>query len=268
MKVLILCGTNPNQVALANKVAAEFTVVGIVAEQRPAKPNTKKMLFEKILDKTLFRNISAAWALLMDFYRSRYPDFPHTEILRTPSVNTDEVKAFIEKLQPDVIMVSGTSLVRKKILEIPLPLGMLNLHTGLSPYIKGGPNCTNWCISTRQFHLIGNTIMFIDAGIDSGDIIATEIVRFSGKESLAEMHRMVMEDAHELYLKVLRKFQQSPASVKKVKQSTITEGKTFYSKEWNYQAKLNHLRNLKHFQADVQSPAYEQKIAQVTTVNI
>src|SRR5688572_9798375 len=122
MKVLILCGTNPNQVALANKVAAEFTVVGIVAEQRPAKPSTKKMLFEKVLDKTLFRNISAAWTSLMGFYRSRYPEFPRTEILRTPSVNTDEVKAFIEKLQPDVIMVSGTSLVRKKILEIPLPL--------------------------------------------------------------------------------------------------------------------------------------------------
>ena len=35
-------------------------------------------------------------------------------------------------------------------------------------------------------YLIGNTIMWIDAGIDSGDLLPIEVVKFKGDETLKE----------------------------------------------------------------------------------
>ena len=80
-------------------------------------------------------------------------------------------------------------------------LMILNLHTGISPYIKGGPNCTNWCIATKQFEKIGNTIMWLDKGIDTGELLTTENTKFNSTDkSLLKIHMRVMNHAHDLYI--------------------------------------------------------------------
>ena len=82
-------------------------------------------------------------------------------------------------------------------------MGTMNLHTGLSPYVRGGPNCTNWCLATGRPWLIGNTTMWIDEGIDSGDLITTECTPLNGSEGLRDLHRKVMDHAHDLVLRAM-----------------------------------------------------------------
>src|SRR5690606_12059731 len=92
---------------------------------------------------------------------------------------------------------------KDKLLKIEVSKGIMNLHTGLSPYVKGGPNCTNWCIANNEWHLIGNTIMWINEGIDTGNIITSESLDITQCTSLSEVHKIVMEHAHDLYLRAV-----------------------------------------------------------------
>ena len=83
-----------------------------------------------------------------------YPIYSHVNSIIVENINSNESYEFSNKLNPDLIIVSGTRLVKEKLLSIPTTIVILDLHTGLSPYIKGGPNCTNWCIATNKFHLL------------------------------------------------------------------------------------------------------------------
>jgi methionyl-tRNA formyltransferase len=267
MRIVLLCASMPHQVALANKIASEFNLAGIVVEKKSvmkAKKLTLKNIAAKFVYKIAFRQIANAWSKMLDYYKHRYIQLPDTKVLEVANINDDTVKNFITAAKADLVMVSGTSMIRKNILSVPLTIGMINLHTGLSPYIKGAPNCTNWCIANNQLHLIGNSVMWIDAGIDSGDLLATSIVGFTGKENLAEVHVKVMEEAHALYLKAVRTITYNTA--KRVKQSSIATGKTYYSKDWNFAANKRLLKNFKNFEQETAGEAYKQKVKETITI--
>ncbi|MGZ8835434.1 MAG: formyltransferase family protein [Pyrinomonadaceae bacterium] len=175
-----------------------------------------------------------------------YANFPEAPTVRVKNVNDPATIRTIEEISPDLIIVSGTNLVGKRILEMASQrIGAVNLHTGLSPYIKGGPNCTNWCLAERSFHLIGNTVMCLDPGIDSGNIIASEQTRLTGCETLAGLHWKVMEHAQAMYVSVVSKLARGD-SVPSRAQDSIDAGKTYYSIDWNLRAMLNARYNFKH----------------------
>jgi len=193
MRIVLWIGNEANQKALANKIHEKFPLAGIVTETRKSKSAfTIKKLITKLIEKLFFKTIGNAWFNMLNHFQELYPFYPQVPLLNTENINKDIVFRFTKDLQPDLIIVSGTSIIKEKLLAIEPQTGIMNLHTGLSPYIKGGPNCTNWCITTKQFHLIGNTVMWIDKGIDTGNLIATEFTSFTGAESLFDLHIKVM----------------------------------------------------------------------------
>ncbi len=260
MKIVLWVGDEPNQRALAAKVAAKHTVVGIVAEARLSKQNRSlKSLASKIFERVFLPVVGAAWRNLMVYYHERFPTFPAAAFLRVENINAEEVLVFTQSLEPDLILVSGTRLVKAKMLaSVHPPKGILNLHTGLSPYVKGGPNCTNWCIATGQFHLIGNTVMWIDAGIDSGDICLTDFTLLDGSEDLSAVHVKVMEHAHQLYIDAAKAVIANKAIVNNIPQKSIGIGNTYYTKMWTSKQKKDLLRNFKHFANAIKSESYLQ----------
>ena len=241
----MLCGNQSNQHALAVKAAAQVEIVGIVLETRRSKQKRDLSFYlSKAADKLLFGRIGASWRAMLAHYSAYTAQLGAFRTLHTPDINSPETLAFIQELKPDLVMVSGTSLVKEKILALQPPRGIINLHTGLSPYIKGGPNCTNWCIANHTMHLVGNTIMWIDKGIDSGNIIATETTPLTGDESLDALHLNVMEHAHDLYIRALRKIKNDAANVPSVPQSSIAKGELFLSGMWNFKAKRRFMKSV------------------------
>ncbi|MEL6720149.1 MAG: formyltransferase family protein [Bacteroidota bacterium] len=263
MRVVILCGSNPNQKALANKIAKQFDVVGLVIEKRVGK--NKKQSFSKILkkiwDRTRFHKIDGVWKKMMRHYEEFYSQFPNTsETLVTPNVNDKSVYDFVGNCDPDLVVVSGTRIIKPPFFDLKPSKGITNLHTGISPYIKGGPNCTNWCLAEDQFHLIGNTIMWIDAGIDSGNIITTEQTSITGEENLFELHIKVMEHAHDLYLRSLHTIEYQFDDCPSVPQKDIDKGNLYYNRMWTASKKRSLLNNTKgsRFKQRVQSNEYKE----------
>lgn len=260
MRIVLLCSNQSNQHALASKISKEFDLVGIAIENKKSISNKSvSYFFSKVIDRLLFFMIINSWKSMLNFYKEKYA-LPNTKKIYIENINSTEVIDFINELKPDLIMVSGTRLIKQGILDLKISKGIINLHTGLSPYVKGGPNCTNWCISNNKIHLIGNTIMWIDKGIDSGNIITTDLLDFTGNESLNEIHIKVMEHAHNLYIKTLHLLKNNYSNCPSVKQSTINEGELFLNKDWNFKAKLkfnfNVIRNV--FKKSISSDNYKK----------
>jgi folate-dependent phosphoribosylglycinamide formyltransferase PurN len=89
---------------------------------------------------------------------------------RAEYINDDAVFETVRRLTPDVVAVFGTSLIRPPLLGQGR-LGMLNLHGGLSPDYRGA-DCTFWALYNREPARVGCTLHFINAGIDTGALIA------------------------------------------------------------------------------------------------
>ena len=78
--------------------------------------------------------------------------------------------------------------------------------------------------------------MWIDKGIDTGNIVTTECTPLSEDLSLFVLHKNVMEHAHELYLKAIKYISEGKHS--NFKQKEVAKGKTYYTKQWDLTKKF------------------------------
>lgn len=264
MKIVLWIGNEPNQKAFANKLHEVFPLSAIVTETRRVKKKlTLRLVAEKIIEKIFLSSIGKAWWNMLKKYDEKYPQYPGVDILDVENINSQTAYDFTAKYKPDLILVSGTRLVREKMLGINPSMGILNLHTGLSPYVKGGPNCTNWCIANKDFHLIGNTIMWIDKGIDTGNILTTEFTIFNGNESLSELHIKVMEHAHSLYLNAVKFL--AAGKKQSVSQAAIADGATYYTKQWTLGRKIDLVKNYSQLKKSVDNGTLTEKQKNIKT---
>ncbi|NNM15488.1 MAG: hypothetical protein HKO56_02430 [Bacteroidia bacterium] len=267
MKLLLWIGNEPSQKALANKLAEEFDIIGIVTESRISKRKiTLRKLYYYIYEKIFLSEINNAWFEMKNYFDQKYSAYPTAKRLDVENINAEEAYNFSKDLNPDLIIVSGTRLIKSTMLSIQSQKGILNLHTGVSPFIKGGPNCTNWCIATKQFHLVGNTIMWIDEGIDSGNIVTTEFTPIDWKLPLLHIHISVMEHAHRLYQKAIRFIVKGGNS--NVKQESLGNGKTYYTKDWRLKNKKDLIMNLREAQKNLSQEEIQTKQDDYQTIEI
>ena len=248
MRIVLLTNSQSNQIALANKISRHFDIVAIVLsrnipQKKPILKRRMQMSWNSLANRTIGRRFLQAWFELRKRYKKNYPAIPKTETVTVKNINDVQTQEIICKYSPDLVVVSGTNLVGKKIIELSQKSGgIVNLHTGISPYLKGGPNCTNWCLAKNWFHLIGNTVMWIDTGIDTGNIIATEQTKLDGTENLLELHWKVMEHAHNMYVKSLLTIA-GKETLPSIPQNEIGEGTLFRSVDWNAKAMLQATMN-------------------------
>ncbi len=95
----------------------------------------------------------------------------HPELVKQfPHINHPSVVELARVLKPDVIAVFGTSLIRGELLKEGR-IGIANLHGGLSPEYRGA-DCTFWALYNGEPEKVGCTLHWIDAGIDTGGLIA------------------------------------------------------------------------------------------------
>jgi len=221
--------------------------VGIVADTFSAKKRKRRLLDWPMIiaDRLRFKKIYNAWTNLMGYYNSQFAEWPKVPLIKVTTINDPQTKTITEEWKPDLIIVSGTALIKKPLIDIAVPIGILNLHTGLSPYVKGGPNCTNWCIANNDLHLVGNTIMWLNAGIDTGNILTTATVDITNAADLDEAHRIVMDHAHTLYMDAIRHIASTTAPYQSVVQSSIDKGNLFMSKMWTSDKRRKLLVNWK-----------------------
>jgi hypothetical protein len=178
LKVLVLCGRSPRHLYVANALCASADVQAIV--QETGSEFSARKLFRRLRPDNLLRK---SWRWLRDrrryagnpeakfFFPDRQPRLDRPELVReVPHINHPEVVHLAQELQPDLICVFGTSLIRGALLNEGR-LGIVNLHGGLSPEYRGA-DCTFWALYNGEPEKVGCTLHYIDSGIDTGRLIA------------------------------------------------------------------------------------------------
>ncbi len=232
MKTLFLCSDTQNNRALAKRIAVRSGLAAIALIDLP-RATKRSSLLTRAVSFTLGRPLRQAWFGMLDLLGRGYPSYPEVPLTRHHGVNSQSVSDLVDQVRPGLVLVSGTDLLRKDIIATMKRHGkVMNLHTGISPFIKGGPNCTNWALAMDRFDLIGNTVMWIDAGIDTGALIATEQTLLHGTESLMELHRKVMDHAHDLYVRAADCFV-AGHTLNHVPQRELGKGELYFTRDWN-----------------------------------
>lgn len=81
--------------------------------------------------------------------------------------NAPDSIAQLREWSPDLIIFTGGNILRKQLLEVPR-LGVLNVHLGLLPEIRG-MSSPEWSLLNRVPD--GVTIHYMDTGIDTGPVL-------------------------------------------------------------------------------------------------
>jgi methionyl-tRNA formyltransferase len=86
--------------------------------------------------------------------------------------NKDErCRASLEEYQPDLVVLGGTRIIREPTISYKARNGFVNVHPGLLPWLRGSASI-GWALYKDM--KMGSTVHFIDANIDTGDIILRE----------------------------------------------------------------------------------------------
>ncbi len=94
------------------------------------------------------------------------------EIIPVPQgeLNSPNTIAKINAFAPNIILVYGTSILGAEMLRL-YPRSIINLHVGLPQYYRGS-SCNIWPIINAELDRLGACVHRIDAGIDTGAILA------------------------------------------------------------------------------------------------
>jgi folate-dependent phosphoribosylglycinamide formyltransferase PurN len=111
---------------------------------------------------------------------------------RVYDINSDEAAGLLTRLAPDVCVLMVQPILKKRILSIP-PLGMLVFHPGLTPEYRG-THSAFWAVLNRELWGIGWSLLRIDAGIDTGVILAQASAR--NPDPLTESHVFLAHKCH------------------------------------------------------------------------
>lgn len=182
----MLCCDGLYQRYLVHRIAVEFDLVGVV---RQITSNAKGSMVSRAWryrNPSSFIRFLQARKLISQYMKAARPleeklfyvdgnppSIPrNVPVIDVANVNEERAVQFVESLKPDLICVNGTNLLRQPMLDLvpAFRLGAINLHTGLSPYSRGG-NCNLFMLLEGHPELVGLTVHHLDSGVDSGDII-------------------------------------------------------------------------------------------------
>lgn len=108
------------------------------------------------------------------------------KVLQFEKIKSPEGVAALAALKPDMIVTAAFGqILSKEILNIP-PLGCLNVHASLLPKYRGAAPI-QWAIINGETRT-GVTIMYMNAGLDTGDIITSSEVDIGSDMTGGELY--------------------------------------------------------------------------------
>lgn len=128
-------------------------------------------------------------------------------VFQPPSLRSTDVVEQIIHMKPDVIVVVAYGqLLPQNILDIPR-YGCLNIHGSLLPQYRGAAPI-HWAILNGDTQT-GVTIIKMDAGMDTGDILAMERTDILPDDNTLSLYERLKTQGASLLLNVLEKLPQN-----------------------------------------------------------
>lgn len=132
------------------------------------------------------------------------------EVYQPDNVNDVESISKLKDINPDIIVVIAFGQILKKdILNLP-KYGCLNIHASLLPKYRGAAPI-NWAIIHGEKET-GITIMKMDEGLDTGDMLLKESIPINEDDDYITIHDELSQLGGELIVKAINKIQDGTIS--------------------------------------------------------
>ncbi|KKP96148.1 MAG: Methionyl-tRNA formyltransferase [Candidatus Moranbacteria bacterium GW2011_GWE1_36_7] len=179
LRVVFMGTSDLSETILGTLVENEYNVVGVFT--KPDMKVGRKQEIEESLVKKM----------------AKEKNIPVFQPLKFNSDAVEELK----KLKPDLIIVAAYGkIIPKSALEIP-GFGCINVHVSLLPKYRGPSPIQNALLSGEKE--TGVTIMFMDEGVDTGDIIVQEKTIIEPEDTTATLMQKMSVVGSQLLLKTI-----------------------------------------------------------------
>ena len=189
MRVLFMGTPDFAEESLKSLVEANYDVIGVVTNPDKPKGRGMKMVSSPVKE---------------------YAEEKGLKIYQPEKVRKNvEFIEEIKKLNPDVIcVVAYGKILPKEILEIPR-LGCINVHGSLLPKYRGAAPI-QWAVLNGD-KITGITTMYMDEGMDTGDMILKQEVEIGENETTGELWNRLAKIGGELLVETLKEIEKGTA---------------------------------------------------------
>ena len=189
MKILFMGTPDFAKQSLEAIYEAGFEIVGVVTNIDKPKGRGMKLVCSPVKEYAISKNLK--------IYQP--------EKVRNNTEFIEEIKA----LNPDVIcVVAYGKILPKEILEIP-PKGCINVHASLLPKYRGAAPI-QWAVLNGD-KVTGVTTMYMDVGMDTGDMILKKEVLIGDEETTGELWERLSNIGASLLIETLNLVEEGKA---------------------------------------------------------
>ena len=131
------------------------------------------------------------------------------EILQPEKASQPDFLDRLRELNPDLIVaIAFGQILRKEVLDLP-KYGCVNVHVSLLPKYRGAAPI-NWAIINGE-EKTGVTTMFMDEGLDTGDIIKTREFSLDDEINAGQLHDIMMEEGADVLSQTVKAIEDGTA---------------------------------------------------------
>lgn len=189
LKILFMGTPDFAQESLKSIYDAGFEIIGVVTNPDKPKGRGMKLAYSPVKEYALEKNLKIYQPIKIK---------NNTEFL-------DEIKT----LAPDVIcVVAYGKILPKEILEIP-KLGCINVHGSLLPKYRGAAPI-QWAVLNGD-KTTGITTMYMNEGMDTGDMILKEEVEIGPEETTGDLWQKLSKIGGGILVKTLKLIEEGKA---------------------------------------------------------
>jgi phosphoribosylglycinamide formyltransferase-1 len=211
--IVILAGEHPWTWALANAVCRRFGVVPMVLERSPSKLRILRQRVRRLGLLTVAGQVGFGLAAraVRPFWRGQeqriciregLDERPLQEsVIHVSSVNDDRTIDILRGLAPKVVVVSQTRIVARRVLD-SIPAIFINIHTGIMPQYRGHHGAY-WALVNGDAENCGVSVHVVDAGVDTGPVIAQARIAPSLSDSYFTYHWLQLAAALPLLMRAI-----------------------------------------------------------------
>ena len=189
MKILFMGTPDFAQASLSALYDAKYDIVGVVTNPDKPKGRGMKLVASSVKEFAMQKGLKI---------------YQPTKIK-----NNEEIIEEIKKLNPDVIcVVAYGKILPKEIISIPR-LGCINVHASLLPQYRGAAPI-QWAVLNGD-KKTGVTTMYMDEGMDTGDMILKQEVDIGEEETTGELWERLASIGANLLVETLKQIEKGIA---------------------------------------------------------
>lgn len=194
-KIVMLVGPDESSGFFYHGLKDSFSIQHVILETPVSKKDFLKkrinrlgiwtvlgqVLFQLIIVKILRLNSKDRIREICRFGGLSQEKIADNVLFRVPSINSDECLAFLKEINPDIVVVNGTRIISKKILN-GIDAIFINTHSGITPKYRG-VHGGYWALATGDQNNCGVSVHLVDPGIDTGGVLYQKNIKITREDN-------------------------------------------------------------------------------------